>query len=248
MMVTREQQRNKYETDKRYHSDPDNLDQSSSNRYSLRNNFGLFFEFRKQTEITKLLNKYKISLKNKKILDIGCHRGLHCNFFAQLKGTSKGIYGVDFISSFIKQAKEINPRIIFKQCDIYWGLPFKDGFFDIIFAIYFYNCIPKEEQKKISMSISKKVKSKGYIILFEFLDSPYARLAQKIAHINKEFTRLPSLNDNIVNKLFPDFQIIESKKIINILSYRISKVSYSLASLLDNFLPKEFYITLIQKK
>ena len=67
-MLTREQQKEKYEKDKRYLLDDDNLDQSNQNRYSLRNNFGLYFEHRKTYEIINLLNKNKLSLKDKKII------------------------------------------------------------------------------------------------------------------------------------------------------------------------------------
>jgi len=118
----------------------------------------------------------------------------------------------------------------------------------MVSAIYFFNCIPKEDHKKIAKEISSKLKKDGFVIIFDFLNSRLARIAQNIAHFGKKYTRLPSINDKIIKGIFPEFRIIESKKMINLLSFRLSSISYGLSSLMDAVLPKEYYIVLLQKK
>ena len=246
-MITKQQQKQKYQKDERYHSDFDNISQSYTNRYSIRNKFGLYFEQRKAAEIISLLNFGKIGLKDKKILDIGCHRGSICNLFAQLKGTSKDIYGIDFISEFVSQALMIKPGVTYSQADIYAGLNFKNGELDLVSLIYLYNALPIKEQKKVSKMIDTKIKLGGYIIFFDFYDSLFVRLAQRIAHIGKRYTPLPKFKDVYIKKLFPNYKIVKSKKMINILTYRSLSISSWLAQVLDLVFPKEYYICLLKK-
>ncbi|MBT3814194.1 class I SAM-dependent methyltransferase [Candidatus Woesearchaeota archaeon] len=246
-MITRNQQKEKYETDLRYHSDSDNLNQTFDNRYSLRNNWGLYFELIKFKEMVKLLNKSKVRLKNKKILDLGCHRGFTSNLLAQLKGSSENIYGADFINSFVEQAQEINPGVKFFQHDVYNELPFENSYFDLVTLIYLFNALPSQDQQEVVKNISKKIKVGGHILFFDLFESRMSRVTQRLAHLNKRYTPLPHFNDKIIKKLFPDFKIIQSKKIINLLTYRTIGFSYGLAEFLDKMLPCEYYITLLRK-
>ena len=246
-MITRKSQKAKYESDSRYHADPDNLSQETTNRYSLRNNFGLYFELQKIKEVVNLLNYGKIELKGKKIIDVGCHRGFISNILAQIKGSSSGVYGTDLIHPFIDQAKLINPGVQFSQHDVYEELPYEQEYFDLITAIYLFNAIPLEDQQEISNKLSEKVKIGGHIIFFDLLESKSARFAQKISHINKKYIPLPHFNDKRIKELFPKFTIVKSKKMLNVLTYRTINFSWGATELLDRLLPKEYYIVLLKK-
>lgn len=245
MVKNKEQQIEKYQKSKKYQSDANDL----SNRYSLRNKFGLYFEYKKLKEIIKFLNYEKIDLKDKKILDIGCHRGFQLYPLAFIKGTTKNIYGVDYIPSFIEDAKLINPGINFQQMDVY-DLKFPENFFDFVTIIYLYSSIPEKDRMNVSSEISKKIKKEGYLLVFDFVDSPLINSIRKVtATLKRQESKSDvKLNDEIIKELYPDFEIIKSKKMINLFSYRLCNfLPYSLVELLDSITPKNYYIALLKK-
>ena len=241
----REKVKKKYIEDERYNAPPNDTEQ----RYSLRNNFGFYFEYRKLKESINLFNYAKLNFSEMKILDIGCHKGFQLNSLAFLKGSSKGLYGIDFMPNFISSAKEINPSINYKQMDFY-ALKFKDNYFDLITLYYVINCMPVKDREKIIAGISEKVKKGGYILVFEFYDGFLINFIRKITKIIRgtDTTYIEYANNKLIRKYFKDFRIVKSKKIINFLSYQISKIlSYPIIELLDFFLPANYYIALLQK-
>lgn len=242
---SREKVKKKYLEDKRYNASPDDGKQ----RYSLRNKFGLYFEHRKFKESISLFNYAKLNLSEMRILDIGCHKGFQLNNLAFLKGSSRELYGIDFVPDFIKAAKKINPSINFKQMDFY-DLNFEDNYFDLVTLYYVINCMPKKDRDRIISGISKKIKRRGYILIFEFSDNLIINSIRKIAKTIRgtDNSYVEYANDMIVKKYFKDFKIIKSKNIINFLSYPMSKIFSSyLIEFFDLFLPKNYYIALLQK-
>ncbi len=244
-MEEREKVRKKYIDDERYNASPEDIEQ----RYSLRNKFGFYFEYRKLQESINLLNYAKINLSKMRILDVGCHRGLQLNNLAFLKGSSKDLYGVDFMPKFIKDAKNINPSINFKQMDFY-DIRFQDNYFDLITLYYVINCMPQKDREKIIYGISNKVKKGGYILIFEFSDNLLINSIRKITKTIKGVNNLyvEYANDKIIKKYFKDFKIIKSKNMINVLSYPLSRIlPYPLIELFDFIIPSNYYICLLQK-
>jgi ubiquinone/menaquinone biosynthesis C-methylase UbiE len=235
----------KYASDKRYNANSEDKFQ----RYSLRNNFGFYFEYRKFRETVRLFNRESLELNDKKILDIGCHKGIHLNNLALLKGTSQGLYGIDFMPQFIKTAKEINSNIEYKQMDVY-DLKFKDNYFDLINLIYFLNCIPPRDRLEVANSISKRLKVGGYILIFDMSDHLIINVVRKIVKTLKgnpnEYVEY--INDDLVRKYFKGFEIVESKCFISFLSVPLSNyIAYPIIELLDYFTPCNFYIALLKK-
>ena len=63
--------------------------------------------------------------------------------------------------------------------------------------------------------------------------------------------KLPTFDDRIIKTIFPDFTLVESKKLINVLRLPMLlkfKLPYWLVSFLDVFLPKYYYLGLLRKK
>ncbi len=241
----REKVKKKYLEDKRYNAPPSDTEQ----RYSLRNKFGLYFEYRKLKESISLFNYAKLDFSKMRILDIGCHKGFQPNNLAFLKGSSKDLYGIDFMPDFIKSAKEINPSINFKVMDFY-ALKFKDNYFDLITLFYVINCMPVSDREKIISGISKKVKKGGYVLVFEFTDNFIINFIRKITKIIRgtDSTYVEYANNKLIRKYFKDFRIIKSKDMINFLSYPLSKIlPYPIIELLDFIIPSNYYISLLQK-
>lgn len=241
----REKVKIKYTNDKRYNASANDTEQ----RYSLRNKFGFYFEYRKFLESIKLFNYAKLNLSQMRILDIGCHKGYQLSNLAFLKGTSKDLYGIDFMLYFIEEAKKINPSINFKQMDFY-DIKFKDNYFDLVTLYYVINCMPIKDREKIISGISNKVKKGGYIVVFEFSDKFLINSIRKIVKTlrGEDNSYIEYANNKIIKNYFKDFRIIKSKKIINFLSHPLSKFfPCPIIEILDLFLPKNYYITLLQK-
>ena len=210
----------------------------------------LYFEIKRTSEFIKILNDNRIKLKNKKILDVGCHHGWYSNLFAYLTNSADGVYGIDFIPEFIKIAKNINSSINYIGGDIY-DLNLNKEYFDFILCNYVFNAFPHEDIEKIAHIISSKVKSNGYILYFDFYRSTvltFIRKIRKLAHKGE-----PRLNIRIIKKIFPDFRIVKSKRMINIriLKYLLRIRCYPphwLVDIVTLFLRKNYFVVLLQKE
>jgi len=131
-----------------------------------------------------------------------------------------------------------------------YDLKFKDESFDMISLIYFLNCIPRGDRSEIAKKISKKLKKGGYILVFEFSDNLFINSIRKTAKTirGEDNSYVEYANDSILRKYFKDFKIVKSKNMINFLSHPLSQtLSYPLIESLDFFLPKNYYIALLQK-
>src|SRR3989344_2581680 len=73
-----------------------------------------------------------ISLKGKKLLDLGCGYGKDLAYFDS-KGAES--YGIDCSAEILRYAKTICPRGRF-WCGSFESLPYEDNFFDSIFSRY----------------------------------------------------------------------------------------------------------------
>lgn len=105
-----------------------------------KDNFNFYFE--------PIINK-DLFLKNKTVLEIGCGKGRHTFYIADI---AREVVAVDFGKSvdvaFLNNKNKTN--IHFIQADIY-NLPFKKKYFDFVFSIGVLHHLPTPEQgfKKI---------------------------------------------------------------------------------------------------
>ncbi|MBU1621984.1 MAG: class I SAM-dependent methyltransferase [Nanoarchaeota archaeon] len=131
MRVTKDNQREKYDTTTSWRPQPDDFSENGGNRFSLRSHHGIYFNLVRYQEFLKMLSYGNVEFSGKKILDIGCHLGLFSNLLASLKHDSADVYGLDFTEDFIKIAKKTNPGINYVQGNVY-ELPFEKEFFDLV--------------------------------------------------------------------------------------------------------------------
>ena len=78
-------------------------------------------------------------------MDLGCGDGTWTRFFAELKGVTDDIYGIDLSNNRIKKAKLLNPNIKYFTDDII-DINIKNIKFDIITAIDVFSHLNTEEQ------------------------------------------------------------------------------------------------------
>ncbi len=250
--ITREQQKKKYEFDEKYHAACDDPSQAVYNRYSIRHYYGRYFEHQKIVSIIRCINSAGITVRERKILDVGCHRGKITGLWADLKGTAQGITGADFISEFVQTAKSINPGIHYIQHDVYNPLPKKD-LYDIISIVYVYACIPPQDQPFVSEQLARHIAPGGYIILLDFYDSWTVRLRQSLVTLLRRLAGkprkayLPRLSTQRVRKLFPGYQVVATRRFMNLWSYPLLRMGTLIHDIVDCFLPGEYYAVMLKK-
>lgn len=104
-----------------------------------------------------LIQKY-VSLKNKKILDVGCGEGLYLKRF---KNFTNELYGIDIDEEKIEKIKNQFPNVRVAPAE---KLPFPENFFDIILFNEVLEHV--EDDKKAIREAFRCLKKGGKIIIF----------------------------------------------------------------------------------
>ena len=178
-----------------------------------RNPVGFYARQKSRHYLIEMLNKQSLFLAEKKILDIGCGYGDWLRFFAELKGSSLGLVGVDISPQRISTAKAINPGI-----ELIIGnavlLPFPDESFDIVTQFdTFEHFLDEANLRKAAQELTRVLKKKGFLLWFDLL--PFLPSA--------DLTRGYSLKE--VKTLFPEFELIDYKPIFKKFNLGFTSVS-----------------------
>lgn len=96
-----------------------------------------------------------------KILDVGCGNGRLSEIF---KDKNVDYYGVDFSQNLITKAKQKYPQANFLVADVL-NPPFKNEYFDAIFAIAVFHHIPSYYRQKALSEINRVLKNQGIFIM-----------------------------------------------------------------------------------
>ena len=118
------------EYDRKTHSLEDEWD-SPAYVFGWRHRGGYFGHHLLRCRLIEMLNRKDIHLASKKILDIGCGYGHMLRFFAEIRGDSGGLSGVDVSPHRLRRARSINPGIEFIDGDVL-SLPYHNESFDIV--------------------------------------------------------------------------------------------------------------------
>lgn len=181
--------------------------------YGWRNPIGYYVRQRVRHCLIKMLNKHSLLLADKNILDIGCGYGDWLRFFAEIRGTSRGLAGIDISSERIAKAKVINPGIEYTIGDALC-LPFPEESFNMVTQFdTFEHFINKEILQKSANEITRVLKSNGFLLWFDLLPR----------HTSDSINRGYSLEE--VKALFPKFDLIDFKPIFKKLNLGFTTVS-----------------------
>jgi len=144
-------------------------------RYSYFNKGNLFIVQEKQRKLLDLLHRQGFrSLKEMKILEVGCGNGGWLRDFVQWGAHSENLYGIDLLKDRIEEAKKINPNFNF-LCANAEKLDFDDKSFDIVIvATCFTSILDAKMKKNIAREILRVVKIGGIILWYDFrFDNPW---------------------------------------------------------------------------
>tara|TARA_Y100001970_G_C13820654_1_gene644715 strand:- start:2 stop:691 length:690 start_codon:yes stop_codon:yes gene_type:complete len=163
------------------------------NRWSEENLGNKIIYDERYEHIVKLLNDFKINLKNKRILDIGCAGGNIFPLLIDLGIDEKNINGIDIRSNRIKDAKKLFPKSKLNIMDAR-KLDFNSNSFDIIITFTLFSSILDEDFRiKIANEILRVLKSGGVIIYYDLrYNNPFNRNVIKMSYdeINDLFPKM----------------------------------------------------------
>ncbi len=119
------------------------------------------------------------TVKNKKVLDLGCGPGFYVKILTQ-KGAK--VRGIDISEESIKIAQEENPNIEFKIGDITKKFPYKDSEFDVVLATLIFDHI---EDWNIFLKEIKRILKKDGILVFSTYNPVTYKLKTKVWFFKK---------------------------------------------------------------
>ena len=239
-MKTRDQQH--YEKDKRYNAEVDDFD----NIYSLRSDTGRYFELRRVSCFLSIINRQRLNLKGKRILDLGCHHGFYSNLFAYLKRDTTDVYGYDFMQKYLDVAKRANGSIEYSQQDVF-ELDEANGKFDFILVNYLLGGISRTEVTEVAVRICKILKPNGHILFFDFYNSKlFHALARVILGKDKG---PPAFDKQRIREVFPELQLVESRTILPAFWNRLIRLKcpYIVLDMLEPIWMRRYFVALLQK-
>ena len=124
--------------------------------------FNKFLNFIQRKMFLKLLNNID-SMKNKKILEIGCGIG---RWSTVMLNKNVKYVGIDFSTKMLKLAKIRNQSYDFINNSVSMN-PFRANAFDIIFSITVLHHIPHPQRFETIKEMARLVKPKGHLIILE---------------------------------------------------------------------------------
>jgi len=145
------------------------FDMNESSEYSLLKLHNLLTYQRREREIVKLFQNNKIpSLKDYKILDVGCGIGGELRRFISLGANPDNLYGIDLTPERINIAKAISPNINF-YCSNAELLNYENNYFDIIIQSVMFSSILDDNMKiNIAKEMLRVMKPDGFILWYDF--------------------------------------------------------------------------------
>jgi len=112
-----------------------------SSRYSIFDIANLFIFQRREWELISILKREGItSLKDKRILDVGCGGGRELINLIRYGATPENLFGIDLLEDRITEAKSLHPSVNFTLGDAS-VLPYPDKYFDIVIQFTVFTSI-----------------------------------------------------------------------------------------------------------
>lgn len=144
-----------------------------TDRYSLFNFGNRFIVQRRDWEILNIIKTRGKSLKDMRILDVGCGAGGELRNFIRYGALPENLHGIDLLPDRIELAKRLSPNINF-ICNDASNLPYDNESFDIVMQFtVFTSILDKDMKLKIASEMLRVLKPDGIIIWYDyFVDNP----------------------------------------------------------------------------
>jgi 2-polyprenyl-3-methyl-5-hydroxy-6-metoxy-1,4-benzoquinol methylase len=117
--------------------------------------------------VNALLDNGFSSLRDLKILDVGCGGGGLLRQLLRYGATPENLYGVDLLEDRVEVAKRLSPNINF-WCGDASGIPYEG--FDVIFQNTVFTSIKSDEMKEdVAREMLRVLKPGGMVLWYDYL-------------------------------------------------------------------------------
>jgi ubiquinone/menaquinone biosynthesis C-methylase UbiE len=201
-----------------------------------RNPISIYYRQAQERAIVSLFNSLDLTLKDTKVLDIGCGSGNLLRFFASLGADPSHLYGIDLIPQRIYNARVRSPVVINYSVGNAENLPFQDASVDLscLFTV-FSSILDHDLRARIAQEVTRIIKDSGYLLWYD------------MCYTKSIHTR--AIREREIETLFPALEPVVRMKIHSAWISKLAKHSFFICDIIDHmpFLRRTHNLVLLKK-
>jgi len=193
----------------------------------------------RERRLLTLLKRYGFaSLKEKKILEVGCGTGYWLREFIKWGALPENVTGIDLLADRVSKARRLCPPAVRIQCASAALLPFANERFDLVLqSTVFTSILDPDLKQRVAAEMMRVVKQQGLIVWYDY-------------HVNNPWNNdVRGVKRREITQLFPDCQIeLERITLLPPLARFLASYSYLGCYLLEKLPPLcTHYLGVIRK-
>jgi len=124
----------------------------------------------RERRLLTLLNRYGFaSLKEKKILEVGCGTGYWLREFIKWGALPENVTGIDLLADRVSKARRLCPPAVRIQCASAAQLPFANERFDLVLqSTVFTSILDPDLKRRVAAEMMRVVKPEGLILWYDY--------------------------------------------------------------------------------
>ena len=193
----------------------------------------------RERRLLTLLKRYGFaSLKEKKILEVGCGTGYWLREFIKWGALPENVTGIDLLEDRVLKARRLCPPAVRIQCASAAQLPFANERFNLVLqSTVFTSILDPDLKQRVAAEMMRVVKQQGLIVWYDY-------------HVNNPWNNdVRGVKRREITQLFPDCQIeLERITLLPPLARFLASYSYLGCYLLEKLPPLcTHYLGVIRK-
>jgi ubiquinone/menaquinone biosynthesis C-methylase UbiE len=124
----------------------------------------------RERRLLTLLKRYGFaSLKEKKILEVGCGTGYWLREFIKWGALPENVTGIDLLADRVSKARRLCPPAVRLQCASAAQLPFANERFDLVLqSTVFTSILDPDLKRRVAAEMMRVVKPEGVILWYDY--------------------------------------------------------------------------------
>ena len=124
----------------------------------------------RERRLLTLLKRYGFaSLKEKKILEVGCGTGYWLREFIKWGALPENVTGIDLLADRVSKARRLCPPAVRIQCASAAQLPFANERFDLVLqSTVFTSILDPDLKRRVAAEMMRVVKPEGVILWYDY--------------------------------------------------------------------------------
>ena len=126
--------------------------------------------YEREKELLSMLSQHGVhSLKQKRILEVGCGAGIWLRAFLQWGAEPENVFGIDLLPGRIEEARQRCPRGVHLECGNATSLAFPDRSFDLVLqSTVFTSVLDCGMKQRIAAEMLRVLKPQGFVLWYDF--------------------------------------------------------------------------------